>query len=169
MAQTVDIVSRKGWGAVSPKHDATKISLAHRVVIHHTANPSCKNQKEYFARLLSIQRVHMSERNFDDIGYNFLVGGDGTVYEGRGWGVKGAHAKDNNDDSLGIAFMGHFENGMPSSEAMSAVKQLLQLGVSGGFLNPEFTVIGHRDLGDTSCPGEKLHAELHQLRGAPAK
>lgn len=40
---------------------------------------------------------------------SFLVGGDGAVYEGRGWGVVGAHAKGNNHDSLGIAFMGNFK------------------------------------------------------------
>lgn len=29
-----------------------------------------------------IQNLHMKENNFDDIGYNFLIGGDGNVYEG---------------------------------------------------------------------------------------
>lgn len=41
---------------------------------------------------------------------SFLVAGDGTVFEGRGWGVMGAHAKDHNSDSLGIAFMGNFNS-----------------------------------------------------------
>ncbi|KAI3353810.1 hypothetical protein L3Q82_005032 [Scortum barcoo] len=66
--------------------------------------------KECEKQLVSIQREHMTERGFDDIGYNFLVGGDGTVYEGRGWGVVGAHAKSNNHDSVGIAFMGNFNS-----------------------------------------------------------
>lgn len=30
------------------------------------------------------------------------------MYEGRGWGVVGAHAKAHNFDSVGIAFMGNF-------------------------------------------------------------
>lgn len=42
--------------------------------------------------------------------FSFLVAGDGTVFEGRGWGVMGAHAKDHNSDSLGIAFMGNFNS-----------------------------------------------------------
>lgn len=42
--------------------------------------------------------------------FSFIVGGDGTVFEGRGWGVVGAHTKYNNDDSLGIAFMGNFNS-----------------------------------------------------------
>lgn len=35
----------------------------------------------------------MESKNWDDIGYNFLVGGDGEVYEGRGWDKQGAHTK----------------------------------------------------------------------------
>lgn len=42
--------------------------------------------------------------------FSFLVGGDGTVYEGRGWGVVGAHTKGHNHDSLGIAFMGNYNS-----------------------------------------------------------
>lgn len=53
----------------------------------------------------------------------------------------------------------------PSKEAISSVKQLLQSGVSRGFLLREFVLFGHRDLGNTDCPGGKLYAALPQLRG----
>lgn len=32
-------------------------------------------------------------RGWDDIGYSFLVGQDGNVYEGRGWHHVGAHTQ----------------------------------------------------------------------------
>ncbi|XP_068570133.1 peptidoglycan recognition protein 5 [Cebidichthys violaceus] len=165
MDQTVSIVSRQQWGAVAPKSREALKGSAKKVVIHHTALPRCKDQTECMKRVVSIQRTHMTERGFDDIGYNFLVGEDGKVYEGRGWGVVGAHAKGNNHDSLGIAFMGNFKDNTPSTEAMSSVKCLLQSGVCQCFLNPEFTLLGHRDLGQTECPGGKLYAALPQLRG----
>lgn len=41
---------------------------------------------------------------------SFLVAADGVVFEGRGWGVVGAHTKGSNQDSLGIAFMGNFNS-----------------------------------------------------------
>ncbi|XP_034405105.1 peptidoglycan recognition protein 5 [Cyclopterus lumpus] len=167
MAQTVNIVSRQQWEAAAPKSKETLTGSAKRAVIHHTALPRCKDEKECKSRIASIQRNHMTERGFDDIGYNFLVGEDGSVYEGRGWGVVGAHAKGNNDDSVGIAFMGDFNVGTPSTEAMSSVKLLLQSGVCEGFLIPKFTVVGHRDLGQTECPGGKLYAALAQLKGCP--
>ena len=43
----------------------------------------------------------MDERHWSDIGYNFLVGEDGRVYEGRGWDNEGAQAKGFNAQSVG--------------------------------------------------------------------
>ncbi|KAM7399565.1 hypothetical protein PAMP_018830 [Pampus punctatissimus] len=162
MDQKVTVVSRLEWAAATPRNKETLSSSACRVIIHHTALTNYKGHRE---QLVSIQRLHMKERGFDDIGYNFLVGGDGTVYEGRGWGVVGAHSKGNNHDSVGIAFMGNFNYDTPSREAISSVKRLLQSGVSQGFLRPHFVLFGHRDLGNTECPGQKLYAALPQLRG----
>lgn len=50
----------------------------------------------------------MDHNGWDDIGYNFLVGDDGNIYEGRGWGIKGAHSPKYNANSLGICFIGNF-------------------------------------------------------------
>lgn len=40
--------------------------------------------------------------------FSFLVDQAGVVYEGRGWGIVGAHAKTHNHTSVGVAFMGNF-------------------------------------------------------------
>ncbi|XP_015255553.1 PREDICTED: peptidoglycan-recognition protein SC1a/b-like [Cyprinodon variegatus] len=164
MEQTVNIVSREQWGAAAPKQTESLKGPAQRVVIHHTALLNCKGLAESKDHLLSIQMLHMKDRHFDDIGYNFLIGGDGSVFEGRGWGVRGAHTKGHNDDSLGIALMGNFNNDTPSKEALLSVKQLLMSGVRQGFIQPDFVLYGHRDLGATQCPGEHLYAALPQLR-----
>ncbi|KAF3692979.1 Peptidoglycan-recognition protein SC2 [Channa argus] len=165
MQQRVNIVSRLEWGAAAPEQKEKLKAPAWRVIIHHTALPRCKGLTEGKDQLVCIQRMHMKGRGFDDIGYNFLVGGDGTLFEGRGWGVVGAHTKGNNHDSLGIAFMGNYNNDTPSTEEISSVKLLLQCGVSQGFLHREFVLLGHRDLGNTECPGGKLYAALSKLRG----
>ncbi|KAF3847986.1 hypothetical protein F7725_021014 [Dissostichus mawsoni] len=149
----MEIVSRQQWGAAAPKQAPDKFSCAQRVIIHHTDTPRCSSRSECVSRVASIQRGHMTERKWDDIGYNFLVAADGAVFEGRGWGAVGAHAKGNNHDSLGIAFIGNFK-----------IKQLLQSGVSQGFIKPQFGLCGHRDVGDTECPGGKLYAVLQQLK-----
>lgn len=50
----------------------------------------------------------MVDWQWNDIGYNFLVGGDGAVYVGRGWDDEGAHTLGHNKRSIGIAFIGDF-------------------------------------------------------------
>lgn len=40
--------------------------------------------------------------------FRFLVGGDGNVYEGRGWNKTGAHSPGYNDISIGICLIGNF-------------------------------------------------------------
>jgi len=39
--------------------------------------------------------------DWDDIGYNFLIGENGLVYEGRGWKYVGAHRSGYNNRSIG--------------------------------------------------------------------
>lgn len=52
----------------------------------------------------------MDTKHWNDIGYNFLIGEDGNVYEGRGWDVKGAHSRPYNGKSIGICVIGDFES-----------------------------------------------------------
>nr|AFE48097.1 peptidoglycan recognition protein 5 isoform A [Ctenopharyngodon idella] len=94
----------------------------------------------------------------------FLISGDGVVYEGRGWGIVGAHAKEHNFHSVGIAFMGNFNDELPSSESLSALLRLLHIGVLHGHVRPNFVLVGHRDVAKTACPGEHLYSLLPKLR-----
>ena len=71
----------------------------------------------------------LSATGWWDIGYNFLVGEDGNVYEGRGWNNEGAHVRGHNHNSLGIAIIGSFQNRRPNHAALYAATQLIRCGV----------------------------------------
>jgi N-acetylmuramoyl-L-alanine amidase len=45
--------------------------------------------------------VVFSPADWMDLGYSFLVGGDGQVYEGRGWNHSGAHTYGYNSRGVG--------------------------------------------------------------------
>ena len=64
-----------------------------------------------------------------DIGYNFLIGGDGNVYMGRGWDRVGAHTPNYNALSVAFSLMGNFENFLPSSTMLSATEDLIACAV----------------------------------------
>jgi len=60
-----------------------------------------------------------------DIGYNYLVGEDGNVYEGCGWDHVGAHVRYYNYVSLGFSVIGDFSKRLPNKAALDVVKQLI--------------------------------------------
>jgi len=63
---------------------------------------------------------------WQDIGYNFLVGEDGVAYDGMGWDFVSHHIDPHNDYlSLGIAFIGTFNNSIPNDAALERTKLLL--------------------------------------------
>ena len=66
---------------------------------------------------------------WDDIGYNFLIGGDGRAYVGRGWTRLGAHNRGYNAQSIGVAFMGSFQEEAPADRMISGVQNLIRSGV----------------------------------------
>ena len=104
------IISRRGWGARAPRSIARFPSSPVRfVVIHHGGSRAyCTTQSSCTAIVRGYQNHHMNIKGWLDIGYNFVVGEDGNVYEGRGWDNVGAHEPAYNGDGIGICIIGDF-------------------------------------------------------------
>lgn len=100
-----------------------------------------------------IQKFHIQSRGFSDIGYNFLIGGDGAVYIGRGWNDQGAHTRGYNSNSIGIALIGTFNSQSPTKLQLCALKKLIAVGVSERKLADDYELYGHRQLSKTESPG----------------
>jgi hypothetical protein len=78
------IISRSEWNATNPKNKLSDFQLPiDRIIIAHTSTRECYNRTECIKLVKNIQRNQMTPpTNFDDITFNFLIGGDGNVYEG---------------------------------------------------------------------------------------
>lgn len=63
-------------------------SLFKMVRILHTAGRNCSDYQTCATRVLGLQGEHVGIGGLPDIAYNFLVGGDGNVYIGRGADVQ---------------------------------------------------------------------------------
>ncbi|XP_078032652.1 peptidoglycan recognition protein 3-like [Augochlora pura] len=153
------IITRSQWGARAQAEPITdlKINPPPFVVIHHSATDSCKTQAICQAKVRAFQNHHIDVNNWIDIGYNFVVGEDGNVYEGRGWDKKGAHATAYNSKSIGICITGNFVAHEPNAAAIAATKKLIAYGVAIGKIQENYQLIGHLQAGQTECPGESLY------------
>ncbi len=159
------LVTRAQWGAQPSKANFDPMSLITRITIHHTDDEMSKGQswgdKEIVRR---IQRHHQKNNNWADIGYHFLIGSDGRVYEGRPLTVQGAHARGaNNIANIGVSLIGDFDKQLPGAAQMRGLRALLtDLQQRYGIENTR--VYGHDDFVTTVCPGERLKAWIDDYR-----
>ena len=104
----------------------------------------------------------MNNLDFDDIGYNFLVGSDGHIYEGAGFHTEGAHTYGYNKKSLGIGFIGNFEESIPPRIMLEAAQKFLQCAVNIGELSTDYKLIGGRQVVAMASPGAQLYREIRR-------
>ncbi|XP_004616955.2 N-acetylmuramoyl-L-alanine amidase [Sorex araneus] len=156
------------WGAAPYKGSPTLLQLPlSNLYVHHTYLPSapCTDLAHCAADMRSMQSFHQETRGWDDIGYSFVVGSDGYVYEGRGWRWVGAHTRGHNAHGFGVAIIGNYSARLPAERALRTVRlELPQCAVRAGLLRPDYALLGHRQLVTTDCPGEAL---FQQLRSWP--
>lgn len=92
---------------------------------------------------------------------SFVAGSDEYLYEGRGWFWQGAHTLGHNAIGYGVSFIGDYTNSLPSQHMMGLVRDNLAMcAIGGGRLEANFTLQGHRQVVDTSCPGDALYSEI---------
>ncbi|KAF2883517.1 hypothetical protein ILUMI_22652 [Ignelater luminosus] len=160
-AGKLSIIDRRSWLAQPPVEEKQYLAApAKFVIISHTATEDGTTQAEnvYLVRL--VQTFHIESRKWSDIGYNFLIGCDGNVYEGRGWGVVGAHTFGYNTIGMGISFVGCFMNKTPPQFALDQAKLLIQHGVEIGAIAKDYSLIGHCQCTGTESPGRSLFEEI---------
>lgn len=143
-----NVVSRSEWGADESLRDATyatkpsSFQAVQKLIVHHTGDDPTAIPPSPEEHIRAIYRFHTGSRGFSDIGYNFLVSGDGRVFEGRyartyafgeeptgedvsGRVITGAHASNYNSGTVGIAVLGNFTSVDPPMAAISALTDLL--------------------------------------------
>jgi hypothetical protein len=165
-APAPEIISRAQWGAdESIRTEAPSYGPTPRVgFVHHTASSN---------------------------GYNVLVDRFGRAYEGRAGGldrfVVGAHTGGFNRESFGVSLLGDFSTVPPSARTLDTLTDVLAWKLGQAYAEPNgkavltssgggtsryaagstavFDVVsGHRDAGQTSCPGATTYARMGQIR-----
>jgi hypothetical protein len=165
MAVKPSVVSRAAWGARPPKSGYTQHS-PQRMIVHHSYIP---NQSQYkgAASIRGIQNYHMDGETtkWNDIGYHFLIGPEGTIYQGRPETVVGAHCSPNTN-SVGICMIGDYDPGkdpIPPVMEESLIKLLSWLAANYR-IDPRNNLYGHCDFSPKSCPGKNVYVRLPQYK-----
>lgn len=159
--EKLTIISREKWSANPPKEKPDPLDLpVPYVIIMHTATEFCTDLESCIFHVQTIQKFHVDSRHWDDIGYSFLVGGDGYAYEGRGWYAIGAQVYGYNNKCIGIAFIGTFEQTLPPKKQILAAKRLIQMGVNNSVIAPNYKLLAARQLQTTQSPGELLYEDI---------
>lgn len=157
-----EVWSRNRWGARPPKKSYTNHDPK-ILVIHHTAIPD-QDQYQGATTVRGIQGFHQNGRGWIDIGYHFLIGPEGIIYQGRPETVRGAHATPNTD-KVGICLIGDYQdNDELKPETRQALVDLLAWLAATYEIDPQSKITGHRDWNDTNCPGIDVYEELPQIR-----
>lgn len=104
----------------------------------------------------------MDSKNWSDIAYNFMVGGDGYAYVGRGWDQAGAHTLNWNHRSIGICTVGTFSYQKPTMEQLRAVQKLIEYGVQLKKVVPDYRLAAVCQFRSSDSPGKFVRDEMRK-------
>lgn len=148
------VIGRVEWGARGFTTSVGQNTLTRESVcfLHHSEFPTLpKNasRREEIARMKQIESVHMDERGWSAIAYSYVVFPSGRAYVGRGFGVVPAAQYGYNAGNGAICLDGQYETSRTSWAQRKAIVGLLR-SFKGRFVGL------HRDVNDTSCPGDHV-------------
>jgi hypothetical protein len=173
------VVLQSQWrdGLDDPVYSRSFHEVKH-LIVHHSAGSN--SNTNYTQVVRDIYLYHTEVNGWSDIGYNFLIAQDGTLYAGRDPGegdqslVRGAHFCGANTNTLGVCMLGNYETALATQPSIDMLQNLLVYEVITNELDPLGerphstgqlnTIAGHRDGCATLCPGEDMYTRLPDIR-----
>lgn len=144
---TEPLILEKNFNFYSP---LVKRIRTRRFILHHTG-------ANLDASAAQIHQWHL-DSGFCGIGYHFVIRQNGSIERGRPQWAIGAHAFNANNDSVGIQLSGEFSTFPPNNLQIESAALLI------AFLSKQYnlpidknSVLGHRDVIATECPGDRLY------------
>lgn len=163
------IASRKSWGAKPYKGSVSYASGIKQAVVHHTSGSNSYSAEDVPSIIRGIQSFHQKGRGWSDIGYNVVADKYGRLWQARDGklekAVIGAHVAGYNTGTFGISVLGTYNGSAPPKKTRDAVAAAIAWKFSlNGLTASKSTLVGHRDLGNTDCPGDAFYAKLGEVR-----
>ncbi len=183
------IIQRANWcgnytACTNASYTPTSIIPTH-TIIHHGASPD--TYTDGYAVVRSYWNYHVNTMGWADIGYNYLIDKFGNIFLGRKnanyttQDVRGSHAGNSNDKSIGVNFLGNGDVSTPTTIQLQKLYNLLGWWFKSRNITPNTSasivlqsggtailprIVGHKDvnIGGTACPGTTIYGLLGTIR-----
>lgn len=160
--------SRHSWRARQWKAFNTQ-SPPRQAFVHHGAESDREakritNWTSMYAAMREVQNFHMDTRGWSDIAYHYVVFqargkiAHANICEGRPVNHVPAAQLDHNTGTLAICVFGMIDHDDKlQDDTLHAIAQIIRA-------HPSVTHVGgHRDVTQTSCPGDMLYHALNDI------
>lgn len=156
---------RASWNPADRDRVPPPIGDPQMITVHHTVTQNNYNTSDA-QQIRGVQNYHINDEGYADIGYHYVIGWDGDIYEARRPTTQGAHVRYHNPNNLGIALLGNFEDhGVgPTDAQLDSVTRLIRhladkhdIDINGQNIN------GHQDFPEhtsNACPGTHFASQL---------
>ena len=142
-----DILPKNG------NYSTRSLAAIQTVVVHHSG---VEGQTAW-----DYASYHVNSKTWPGIGYHYVIEKDGSVLQTNPLTNVSYHVAAHNSYTIGISLSGNFNQTQPTKAQLSSLKKLLSHLSS--LLPRDFNVVGHRDLGNTTCPGHNLYPLIDSL------
>lgn len=130
------------------------------IIVHCSATPEGKP-----FTVDDIRRWHL-QQGWADIGYHYVIGLHGELWEGRPVDKAGAHCTNHNRFSIGVCYIGGMDKANKKAKDTRTLQQkaqLLMLLQELKKLYPNAKIYGHRDFARKDCPSFDATSEYSSL------
>ena len=114
----------------------------------------------------TIRDWHVVGNGWSDIGYHYIISLNGDVELGRPISISGAHTKGQNENSIGVCYIGGVEKDGKTPKDTRTDKQklsLLNIIKTLRSIYGDVGVYGHRDFAPKACPSFDATKEYSKI------
>ncbi len=132
--------------------------IINKIIIHCTATPEGRK-----VTVADVTAWH-KQRGFATIGYHYLIGLNGEVWQGRSIAQIGAHCEGQNSNSIGVCYAGGLAADGKTAKDTRTPAQKASLATLIAELKqkyPTATIHGHNEFAAKACPSFDVKKERY--------
>jgi N-acetyl-anhydromuramyl-L-alanine amidase AmpD len=140
------------------RYDQRNLNDIEQIVIHHSAQ-SNGDPFQYAA-------YHVKTHGWAGIGYHYVIQKDGLIFQTQQLETVSYHARNCNENSIGICLTGNYNVEQVPIEQLEALYGLID--EIKRTLRRNLLILPHHDCTSTDCPGKNMPIDQIEKRGIGA-